>query len=362
MRRGLVRLRRSLTIGLMLTAIALLLIQPQPRAASAAMMQGKGGTIKPIPTPTPTPKKSAPPAKASRTGTSKPARQVEPAAAKSSAAEIAFWESIKDSKNPEEFREYLKKYPTGEFAGLAKSRLDALEEAKRKEEEEAAKKRPGAVVKDQIGMELVLIPAGTFMMGTEKQDEAKPVHRVIISKEFYMGKYEVTQAQWQKVMGTNPSKFKGDNLPVETVSWNDAQDFIRVLNAMNDGYIYHLPSEAEWEYACRAGTQGDGEKEPMAWPGKMQPQLVGSKQPNAWGLYDMQGNVMEWCEDTYNEGYEGAPTDGSAWVRGGKKPLDVSNPQRWKVQRIFLTYRGRTTADDRFEARGFRVAAVLRPQ
>ncbi|HUQ33329.1 MAG TPA: formylglycine-generating enzyme family protein [Pyrinomonadaceae bacterium] len=340
-------------------------------ATVTTMPQGKGGTIKPAPTPTPattrttSPKKSPQPAKASRTGASKlPDRKAEPGAARTSAAEIAFWETIKTSTNPDDFREYLRKYPNGEFAGLARNRLNALEEAKRKEEEEAAKKRPGAVVKNSLGMELVLIPAGTFMMGSEKEENQKPVHRVIFSKEFYMGKYEVKQAEWQKVMGANPSKVKGDNLPVETVSWKDAQDFIRVLNAMNDGYIYHLPSEAEWEYACRAGATGEGDTENIGGllTGKMPPQPVGSKQPNAWGLYDMLGNVLEWCEDMYHDGYEGAPADGSAWV-SGTHSLNSGDPTRWKIQRgIRFTFRGRTILDDAHGIRGFRVAAVARPR
>src|SRR5205823_4047432 len=132
------------------------------------------------------------------------------------------------------------------------------------------------------------IPAGSFMMGssdaevqaayeeTKRVDSSaplewftseKPQHQVTIREGFYMGRYEVIQAQWQEVMGSNPSHFKGDNLPVETVSWNDAQEFIRRLNARGDGYTYRLPSEAEWEYACRAGTTGDyaGHLDSMGW-------------------------------------------------------------------------------------------------
>ena len=133
-----------------------------------------------------------------------------------------------------------------------------------------------------------------------------------------MGRYEVTQAQWQAVMGNNPSNFKGcDQCPVETVSWDDAQEFIRKLNAQNDGYKYRLPSEAEWEYACRAGTTGDyaGNLDEMAWYGKNsggKTHSVGQKQANGLGLYDMHGNVWEWVEDRYHHNYNRAPTDGSA--------------------------------------------------
>jgi formylglycine-generating enzyme required for sulfatase activity len=123
-----------------------------------------------------------------------------------------------------------------------------------------------------------------------------------------MGKYEVTQKQWQEVMSNNPSAFKGDNLPVQVVTWLDAQAFIKKLNEKSDGYIYRLPSEAEWEYACRAGSTGDIPQDiiSLAWiygNSGGRPQPVGTKRPNAWGLYDMHGNVWEWCQDWYSETY-----------------------------------------------------------
>jgi formylglycine-generating enzyme required for sulfatase activity len=177
------------------------------------------------------------------------------------------------------------------------------------------------------------------MMGSENgYADEKPVHRVRISRAFEMGKYEVTQAQWQAVMGSNPSLFKGANLPVESASWNDAQQFIQKLNARNDGYIYRLPTEAEWEYACRASSTGDyaGNLDAMAWydknsGGKTHP--VGQKQPNDWGLHDMHGNVLEWCQDWYDDNYyaqsqnvdpRGSATGsfralrGGSWYRGAR--------------------------------------------
>jgi formylglycine-generating enzyme required for sulfatase activity len=173
-------------------------------------------------------------------------------------------------------------------------------------------------------MEFAYAPAGNFQMGSEQLDWEKPVHQVTIANGFYMGRYEVSEAQWKKVMGNDHQLFRnsGENYPVESVTWDDAQEFIKRLNAANDGYTYRLPSEAEWEHACRAGTTGDqaGDVNSMAWThensnDKLHP--VGQKKPNAWGLYDMLGNVDEWVMDTYHENYNGAPTDGSAWTSGG---------------------------------------------
>src|SRR5262249_25718461 len=158
------------------------------------------------------------------------------------------------------------------------------------------------MLRNTIGMEFVLIPAGTFQMGNnDGYDDDKPVHTVRISRPFYLGKYEVTQAQWEAMMGNNPSHFKGDaNSPVEQVHWDDVQKFIRRLNAKEGGARYRLPTEAEWEYAARAGTTtswsfGDDASQlgRYAWCGGnagWQTHPVGQLQPNAWGLYDMYGN------------------------------------------------------------------------
>ena len=176
-------------------------------------------------------------------------------------------------------------------------------------------------------MEFVLIQAGSFMMGSEKSGDEKPVHKVTFSQPFYMGRYMVTQEQWEGVMGSNPSGYKGAKNPVENVSWPECQKFMAKLNENAPGRQFSLPSEAQWEYACRAGSAGDycyGDGDSLlkdfAWydgNSGSQPHPVGEKKPNAWGLYDMHGNLWEWCEEFYHPNYEGAPSDGSAWTEGG---------------------------------------------
>ncbi len=190
-----------------------------------------------------------------------------------------------------------------------------------------------------IKIDFVLIPSGSFMMGDEKGDsDEKPVHKVTISKPFYMGKFEVTQEQWEAVMGSNPSRFKGAKNPVDRVSWEACQTFINKLNkkSADAAVTFGLPTEAEWEYACRAGSTsrygfGDSETElaKYGWfednaGGRTHP--VGQKKPNAWGLYDVHGNVWEWCGDWYDGDYykkspgvdpPGPTTGASRVLRGG---------------------------------------------
>jgi len=214
-----------------------------------------------------------------------------------------------------------------------------------------------------VTMELVLIPAGEFLMGFQK-------HRVRITRPFCLGQYEVTQEQWEAVMGNNPSRFKGPQNPVDGVSWNDCQAFLKKLQEKraNHAGAFRLPTEAQWEYACRAGTRtrysfGDDKADlgKYAWyqgnsSGQTHP--VGQKKPNAWGLYDMHGNVWEWCQDYYDGDYYAAsPTDdptgpatGSSRVhRGGRWDY----PSGWccTAQRNGVAPKAR-------EGFGFRVALV----
>jgi formylglycine-generating enzyme required for sulfatase activity len=201
-----------------------------------------------------------------------------------------------------------------------------------------------------VSLEMVKIPGGRFLMGSpeteaKRDDDEGPQHYVNVP-EFFMGKYPVTQAQWQAVMGNNPSYFKGKNRPVEKVSWNEATKFCQKLSKKT-GRDYRLPSEAEWEYACRAGT-----KTPFYFGETITPELVnyngndtysngpegkyrkettdvGNFPPNSFGLYDMHGNVYEWCQDVWHDNYDGAPVDGSAWVNGGNSSRRVRRGGSW---------------------------------
>jgi formylglycine-generating enzyme required for sulfatase activity len=180
------------------------------------------------------------------------------------------------------------------------------------------------------GMAFAWIKPGSFSMGGDNYDREKPVHRVTITREFFMGVYPVTQAQWQAVMGRNPSHFGGDDLPVENVSWDDCQKFCAKLR-QRDGRPYRLPYEAEWEYACRAGTatdyySGDGEDNllKVGWCNRnsdSRTQPVGKLDPNDWGLSDMHGNVWQWCEDRYGPYAAGDVEDPKGPDRGESRAL-----------------------------------------
>jgi formylglycine-generating enzyme required for sulfatase activity len=242
-----------------------------------------------------------------------------------------------------------------------------------------------------VSLEMLEIPAGSFCMGSDDGiSDEKPVHRVTLSQPFYMGKYEVTQAQWQSVMGSNPSLNEdcGGNCPVEQVSWDAAQKFINKLNESNDGFRYRLPTEAEWEYACRAGTTtefafGNSLSSDQAnfdgdYPyggaakgvSRRKTIAVGSFAPNNFGLYDMHGNVMEWCQDWYHSSYDGAPSDGSAWLSGGDQKHRVSRGGSMYYDGSVLRSASRnaeitaviTDCDFNCDGVGFRVVAVARTQ
>jgi len=221
----------------------------------------------------------------------------------------------------------------GKQVGLEKSKQE--EEAKGKQVGLEKLKQQEEAMFAAIEKEMVLISAGKFMMGSPASEKGRSVdetqHEVTITKPYYMGKYEVTQEQWEAVMGNNPSRIKGTKLPVTDVSWEDCQEFIKKLNAKKEGG-YRLPTEAEWEYACRAGTTtaySFGEEiapKDANYASSMlgKPVVVGSYKSNAFGLYDMHGNVREWCEDWFGPYPTGSVTDpkgpatGERWaLRGG---------------------------------------------
>jgi eukaryotic-like serine/threonine-protein kinase len=245
---------------------------------------------------------------------------------------------------------------------------------------------------DDITLDMVLIKGGTFTMGSpdnepERTEAESPQHNVTLP-DFFMGKYPVTQDQWQVVtsypqvkidLNPTPSKFEGVNLPVEQISWDEAVEFCQRLSAKT-GRAYRLPSEAQWEYACRAGTTT-----PFAFGNTLSPDLanydgnysyndgpkgddrettiaVGTFPANAFGLYDMHGNVYEWCEDHWHDSYIDAPTDGSSWLEKGST-LDTARVLRggsWVYAPRWCrsAYRLNFVAGTRSYRLGFRVCVV----
>jgi formylglycine-generating enzyme required for sulfatase activity len=245
--------------------------------------------------------------------------------------------------------------------------------------------KPGDIITNSIGMKLVYMPPDKFMMGSPPNEKGRysdegPQHRVEISRGFYMGVTEVTQAQYRAIMGSNPSHFKGDEkeLPVESISWNDAAEFCKKLS-QKEGKAYRLPTEAEWEYACRAGTTtpfntgetisteqanyngnyvyGTGRK--GVYRGKTI--AVGSFEANAFGLYDMHGNVWEWCSDWYDTDY---------YSKSGDLAVDPENTQKtdsrvfrgglWSAYPGFCRSASRdgSALDYRSSSIGFRVVSL----
>jgi formylglycine-generating enzyme required for sulfatase activity len=218
----------------------------------------------------------------------------------------------------------------------------------------------------ELNLEFVDIPAGSFVMGSNDYDNEKNPHQVTL-KAFQMSKYPITQKQYRLVMGTNPSSFQGEeNCPVENVSWHDAVKFCEELSK-KIGQKVKLPTEAQWEYACRAGSTekycfGDDVSQlgNYAWynenaEDKTHP--VGEKLANSWGLHDMHGNVWEWCEDIWHENYNGAPTDGSAWLTGGEQNRRALRGGSWSIDDIdcLSAVRGRYGEVVRDGNVGFRV-------
>ncbi len=254
---------------------------------------------------------------------------------------------------------------------------------------------------DPFANDMVYVQGGTFMMGATSEqgsdvnDREKPTHRVTVS-DFYISKYEVTQEQWKEIMGTNPSYFKGDNLPVENVSWNDVQEFIAKLNEKT-GMNYRLPTEAEWEYAARGGNKSKGYKysggddvDEVAWyydnstsndddafcyrehyddetielffgvPDdlKRKSHSVGTKAPNELGLYDMSGNVWEWCSDWFGDYGSWSQTNPKG-ATSGSRHVRRGGSWRGYTRYCRVSYRGNYGPDSGLDYLGFRLARSL---
>jgi formylglycine-generating enzyme required for sulfatase activity len=302
----------------------------------------------------------------------------------------ALWESVKDSRDVNEVRAYLEQFPRGLFAGVARARVAAFDKA---EPQVAMAKPPqsssptpkppppsinaGTVFKDcEECPEMVVIPAGTFLMGSkadffaaeQPSEDEQPQHAVNI-RSFALGKLEVTQEQWYSLMGNLPSKFNGRTLPVEQVSWQDAQEFINKLNAKTD-QKYRLPSEAEWEYAARAGSSADyffgndpNQLSRFAWfegNSGNTTHPVGEKVANNFGLHDMHGNVWEWTQDCKSRNYAGAPVDGSASTTGDCSRR-VARGGSWSYSPKGLRSANRSGYSSAFQSSsiGFRLARTL---
>jgi formylglycine-generating enzyme required for sulfatase activity len=248
------------------------------------------------------------------------------------------------------------------------------------------------VLGEEIDLDMIAIPGGSFTMGSPESEskstgDERPQHEVTL-QPFYLGRYAITQAQWRVVAGyeridrdldPDPSSFKGDNLPVESVDWDDATEFCQRLSAAT-GKDYRLPSEAQWEYACRAGTTT-----PFSYGETIAPELVnyngkyvygdgtkgeyrekttevGILPGNNWGLHDMHGNVWEWCEDDWHSDYTGAPDDGSAWLENDRKTSNrLLRGGSWYYDPVICrsSVRYIDARDNRINLLGFRVSCVL---
>jgi len=269
------------------------------------------------------------------------------------------------------------KEPSARY-GSAKDMRGAVEGLIEKPKYSTSVVEPAKVFTNSLGIKFQYIPAGEFMMGAvpqykEADDDEKPQHKVRITKPFYMGKYPVTQEEWEKLMGNNPSEFKkaGKRAPVETVSWNDCQEFIKKLN-QKEGKTYRLPTEAEWEYSARGGVSGGStiytygddvsKLDDYAWYDGNSGNTthpVGQKKPNSLGLYDMMGNVREWCGDWYDDEYyknspnadpKGADKGEFRVLRGGSWNINARNCR--------LSLRGNDYPDSRYYNNGFRLVLL----
>lgn len=272
--------------------------------------------------------------------------------------------------------QYLARYPKGRFVKEARALLKNKKTSTKKVSpvRELAVQLPTF---DFSVAEMVAVKGGTFWMGSEKgegSDSERPTRQVTIP-DFEIGKYPVTQREWLAIMGKNPSDFKGDMLPVEQVSWDDIQKFIQAIKDKT-GMAFRLPSEAEWEYAAGGGMAGrdnqgnrkhlyagSNELKTVGWfheNSRKQTQAVGQLSPNELDLYDMSGNVWEWCQDKWHDTYKGAPTNGQAWESGNSQDR-VLRGGSWNRYASFCRVANRygSAPDLRYGNYGFRLARTL---
>ncbi len=250
--------------------------------------------------------------------------------------------------------------------------IDSITFSEEQEGPQAGDERDFQLTED-VTITMIWIPAGEFEMGSpdeedDRDDYEGPVHVVTFAEGFWLGKYELTQGQWEAVMNDNPSYYNGANRPVERVSWDDIQGFEESLDD-----AFRLPSESEWEYACRAGTDtrfywGDDpdyeDADDYAVNINNDPNgtaEVGTKEPNALGLYDMSGNVYEWCEDRWHGNYDGAPEDGSPWLDNPVGSYRVGRGGSWSGNAGYCrsANRGYYDPSGRYGNFGFRLARSL---
>ena len=308
--------------------------------------------------------------------------------------DLEYWRSVRDSTDPGDYEVYLSNCPQGQFARLARKRLwdlqrpdtpaahqKAEQEARQRAQREAEAQRLAEERRRQQEgerLDLVMVEGGSFTMGCQSgrdsdcSGDEKPAHQVQV-RSFEIGKYEVTQALWEAVMGDNPSHFKDcPECPVEGVSWDDIQGFLVQLSART-GKRYRLPTEAEWEYAARGGRQSQGSRYAggndvgsVGWYGDNsgdRTHPVGEKRANELGLHDMSGNVWEWVQDCWNKKYDGAPRDGGAWERGDCSQRVVRGGSWYYYFPRFLraANRNRYSTGIRNYFLGFRIARTLAP-
>ena len=222
-----------------------------------------------------------------------------------------------------------------------------------------------------IGIRFMPVPRGEFTMGDDRRKKSSPARKVRVKEPYYMSIHTVTQEQWQAVMGDNPSKFKDPFLPVTNVSHDDVLEFLKMMNEKERTHEYQLPSEAQWEYACRAGSTGRfcfgddlSRIRSFAWlaedPATGKPHPVGLKDENALGLFDMHGNVWEWCRERWHDDYRDAPAHAGAWMKGGTDD-HVIRGGSYDTKNCECANRERRPGDFRAPNLGFRVIMAFDP-